>query len=688
MGRLFGWTLGSTFPLVTLSLAAILSPAAAQDLEWNTPRVLRLIEEGRAVRSVATQDTAFRSYSSEARGYVYFFLDRSDTKERILVKADQIALDVFWKAPNLTKQRIVGMRDQKSLPTNIQYHLDHLLVVQDDFGDRIRIGGGDEVASVVHPLAPGSERFYDFLLADSVTLTLPGASGSVRVYEVQVRPKDFDRPGFVGSVFLDRDTGAIVRMSFTFTPASYIDSFLDYIRISVENGLWMGSHWLPYKQQLEIRREVPYLDFPAGSVIRGWFDIGNYEINPDLPTSFFLGSSVTVLPDSVRKAFPFEEGLYAQLDREGREGLSTPPDMTEIRSLALSIAKDRYLSGLGHLRLFLPQPTASSVLRYDRAEGLFLGGGASYGLRPWLNVALHGGVAIGRERPSLLGRVTGGERHPGSGMELYWNRPLFMGPVQPISGALNTMAGLALEEDYTDLWFGSGARIFHTWGTSPGRTLGMEARLERHRAARNIVSEGPSRSGFRQVLPAEDGTWSSVALDGSMPIGPSGLQVDGRILGGRFGARSFGKLSAGLTIDNRWRAKGTRLSASLQGGVTLGDPPRQALALLGGRGTVPGYPFRERVGDRYWLFRTEGSVDVLRPYLRLRAFAAAGGTGYDGPSLPPPWPQDRSSATLLSAGMGLGIGWDVMRLDLARGLSDGGKWELMLSVNPEFWAWL
>ena len=100
-------------------------------------------------------DTALRSYQADARGYVYFFIDRPDTGERTLVKADQIALDVYWQAPNQTRQRIVGLRDRKVLPTNIHYHLDHLTVVQDDFGDLIRLGDGDEVAAVLHPLGPG-----------------------------------------------------------------------------------------------------------------------------------------------------------------------------------------------------------------------------------------------------------------------------------------------------------------------------------------------------------------------------------------------------------------------------------------------------------------------------------------------------------------------------------------------------
>src|SRR5690606_41793060 len=84
------------------------------------------------------------------------------------------------------------------------YHLDHLTVVQNGFGDIIRMGDGDEVQDVLHPAAYGSDRVYDFRLADSTTIVLPGAPEPVRVYEVQVRPRNPAASGFVGSVFIDR----------------------------------------------------------------------------------------------------------------------------------------------------------------------------------------------------------------------------------------------------------------------------------------------------------------------------------------------------------------------------------------------------------------------------------------------------------------------------------------------------
>jgi hypothetical protein len=663
-----------------------------------------MIQEARGVRQSITQDSTLRSYSSQARGYVYFYLDRGDTGERVLVKTDQIALEVYWSAPDQFKQRIVGLRDEESLPTNIQYHLDHLVVVQDEFGDRIRIGDGDEVEAVVHPAAPGSEAVYDFLLADSVTLNLPATSDTVRVYEVQVRPKDFEAPGFVGNVFLDRDTKAIVRMSFTFTPASYVDSYLHHISISLENGLWMGRHWLPFRQALEIRREVPYLDIPAGSVIRGSFEVRDYEINPILPPFLFTGNKVTALPEATREAFPFEEDLYAQLEEEGLEGFLPPPEMDEIRSLALSIATEQYLSGLSRSRLFLPSPFLSSVLRHNRAEGFFLGTGISHTPAPYLGLSLYGGYSLGRERPTVELRTSGGERRPATQLHLFQNRPRDLGPVPAISGVLNTLSSLSMNEDYTDLFFTSGLSATHTFSPGPESRLRMTARWERQRRGRNVVSSSLDDTDYRPVIPLARGTWTSLEAAWSFP-GPSPglrLTLDGLLarFDDGFGTatpdlpysgstgKTFGSLAAGFSYEKRWLTRGTTLEADFQGGALVGEPPVQAHYFLGGRQTLPGYDFRSQVGDRYWLARSEASMDLLPPFLALRAFGAAGRAWGREIFLDPAHLDSGDTSVLFSAGLGLGLGWDVLRLDFAKGLREGGGWAVVFWVNRDFWPFL
>jgi hypothetical protein len=683
LGRRAIRSLGLLSALVLLSLG---TPGATRGQvgEWNDLRVLQMVRDAREVRQGLVQDSTLRSYSSTAQGFVYFYLDRGDTGERILVKTDQIALEVYWQTPDRFKQRIVGLRDEKSLPTNIQYHMDHLVVVQDEFGDLIRIGDGDEVEAVTHPAAPGSESVYDFLLADSVTLTLPSTGDTIRVYEIQVRPQDFDAPGFVGSVYLDRTTKAIVRMSFTFTPASYVDSYLDHISISLENGLWEGRYWLPYRQSLEIRREVPYLDFPAGSVIRGSFEVGEYEINPPIPSNFFTGRTITALPPSVRDTFPFQEDIHAQLEEEGLGGFAPPPEMDEIRSLAFSIAKNEYMSGLGRSRIFLPSPAVSSALRYNRAEGLVLGAGISHTPIPNLGLALYGGFSVGRERPVLMARINGGQSLPALSLSGFWNKPMDLGPVKAISGVMNTLTSLTVQDDYTDLFFSTGLAAHHTLPAGEGNEVNLSLRWEQHRSGRDVVSSDSADSGFRPVIPVDEGVWTSIGIGTALQTPWPNLKVRGEGLWGRFKDQNFGSVLLALDYRRRWLSRGTEVLVDLQGAELMGAPPTQAEHYLGGRLSVPGYGFRSKTGDRFWLLRTEASTEVLHPFVRVRAFGAAGEVSRE---LLDPSPT-RQTSSLLSAGLGLGLGWDILRLDLARGLRGDGDWELMLWVKKDFWPWL
>src|SRR5205085_7222229 len=113
---------------------------------------------------------------AQAHGFLFFLGQFGEglTEPPRLVKADQLELEVYWKAPQLSKQRIIGWRDRAELPTDINYHRDHLGIVQNNFGSAIRLGEGDEVRDVPHPLAPRGTELYDFALSATAGIVLPG----------------------------------------------------------------------------------------------------------------------------------------------------------------------------------------------------------------------------------------------------------------------------------------------------------------------------------------------------------------------------------------------------------------------------------------------------------------------------------------------------------------------------------
>ncbi len=647
--------------------------------EWNSPGALELVRRGREARRSVVADSALRSYRAAARGFVYFFLDRNDSDERTLVKTDQVALELFWRAPGDTRQRIVGLRDQKSLPTNIQYHLDHLTVVQDEFGDLIRLGDGDEVAAVVHPVAVGSESLYDFRLADSLTLDFAGARESVRVYKLEVRPRALDRPGFVGSVFLDRATAAIVRMNFTFTPTSYVDPYLDYIRISLDNGLWMGRYWLPYRQEAELRRELPQLDFLAGSVIRGRFEIGDYAFNDTIPDVIFAGHTVLAVPEAQRRAFAFDEPIFADLESEG---LTPSPSMEDLTAQVRSIVQDRVLSGLGPRRFYWA--SVSDGIRYNRAEGLYAGAGASVRLPRGLLMRLHTGWSFGRDDLAARVEWTGARRAPSTRLVAEWRALRDIRPVAGSSGLFNTLASLA-GEDWTDPYFVSGVRVEHRIGAPDRLHLVGSLSWEDQRSAR-LVS---GTDAFRAVRPIDDGIVRSLGLSIVAPNRADGFHGRASAAVSRLHGEAWvsAELDAGFEHVASWHD--LALAGSLSIGFAGNDPPPQALFLLGGRGTLPGHAHRTQVGDRYWLARTRIGHTLAAPWLGAHLSAAIGQAFIDGPDvLPPGWGGDPDAGVRASAGIGFDLLWEVVSIDLARGIGPGGEWTLMVGVNPRFHPWL
>ena len=82
-----------------------------------------------AYRAGSLGDAELRSYAADGRGYVYFLLDAPELDRQTLVRTDQVALEIYWRAPDRMRQRIVGMRQQKELPvTRLYYYLDRLTV--------------------------------------------------------------------------------------------------------------------------------------------------------------------------------------------------------------------------------------------------------------------------------------------------------------------------------------------------------------------------------------------------------------------------------------------------------------------------------------------------------------------------------------------------------------------------------
>lgn len=674
--------------LVTMSFLVASTPATAQtvsetltggatDEQWNSARVLSLIERATEVRQDAAGDPDLRTYRADARGYVYFFLDRPDDGERVLIKADQVALEVLWRSPGQTRQTIVGMRDEKLLPTRVRYHLDHLTVVTDDFGESIRFGDGDEVDAVPHPTSQSGRRSYDYRLADSLSITHSDGLAQVRVYEIQVRPKDMSQPGYIGTLFVDRDRASIVRMNFSFTPASYVDETLDYIRVSLDNSLWDDRYWLPWRQETEIRREAPFLDFQSGSVIRQRFRVSGYDFNVDLAPGLFRGAPVRSLSLASREAFPFERGLLDDLEESG--GLVESPSMEAVEEQVREVVEDEVLSGLARVRLF--GDGVSDFARFNRAEGVFLGGGVTFRPTGRLDLRTRAGYAFGRSRPS--GGVTLTHRSGRRAISLE-GRFDDVGDIGGFPGSTpleNTISSATGSKDYLDPYFRRGATLAVRWGAE--RSWAVSATLEEHVGALDVVSDGPETE-FRPVRSIDEGTMATLDVTARSPLpGRGDLTVTTTL--GRIEGSGFGRIDG----HTRWRITGSPWHAdvSLSGGGTTSGAPSQSLFLIGGRETLLGHDYRSYAGRAYAMSSIVVTVPVWAPYVGVRVFGTAASTWLGDSVVPADWAAMDTDGVRGSVGMGLSLGWDSFYFDVGRAVGTGG-WEAMMSVAPQFRGWL
>ena len=600
-------------PPLLVSLLAALAPAPLAAQDWNDAQARALVERAIA-RRAGDPARGLQDFHARAHGFVFFLAQLGDEgleEPPQLVKSDQLELEVYWKAPGRSKQRIIGWRDRADLPTEIQYHRDHLGVVQNGFADRIRMGEGDEVRDVPHPLSPDGPSLYDFAVSDSLTVYLPDRT--VRVHELLFRPREPDAARIVGSLYLDAAGGELVQLRFSFTRAAYLDPSLEDITIVLENGLWEGTYWLPRRQEIEIRRRTTWLDVPARGIIRGRWVIDAYTFDTGLPDALFTGPEI-VATATARDSFPWNEPLDRAI--VNAVGPQRSLRLTDVRRQVGDLMGGRPLSGLRVSGLAIR--SFSDLLHVNRVEGLTPGlgavwrpGGGALAVRGWASFGFSDERVKGGARVAYdVGGVTVGFTAERAVRDI-GDRPV-------ISRALNSFLAQELGEDYGDYVGLDLAEL--TLGAR-----GFEAKVGVHRTGTLAVSATPSGGSYRANPPLGSGDWLVAAVEGRVRAGTPGRATTGARLAAEGGFRS----------DTSW----IRLSGSLAAGFPTGVgelgleawggwasaavPPSRGF-VLGGRGTLEGEPFRAYGGRAAAWGRVEWRVPVPFPAIPIGRFASTG----------------------------------------------------------------
>jgi len=692
-----------------LALSALLTlwagPVLAQ--AWDSPAASAMVD--RAVARRANVDSTLRAWTGEGAGTLQFLVDlgNSTVLPPRVVKLVELASLIRWQAPGVTQQRLIGRRDTMLLPGDVGFYNDRYGVVTNNLGDRIRLGDGNDVRDLPHPLSAAGRSGYEFAIADSLSIAVPGRR--VEAYELLLRPRNPDDPGMVGSMYLDRATGDLVRLSVTFTRAAILDARIERLALVLENLLVDGRYWLPYRQELEVVRGSTWFDFPIKGIVRARWLVTDHAAYADsaIPPPPLAGTGrtivsnpsnrITVAPKEERDKYEWQDPIMAAL-APADQALSAAEIQSVTRQAeglvqqqVLERAKGASIGGQG----------VSDFFRVNRVEGVGIGLGGSVGVgRGWRLGArvgygfsdeqLKGGLELSwLARPALRLSVFGGRAYREAG------------DVAEVSGVRNTLASQILGEDDTDPYdvyaAGFGVRL------EPGGVYAWDARLAAERQDSLSVNATPWSGTYGPTIPAVpldairlDVTLTKQRTASGTSGSTVGWSVNGRLegVGPRDGSPSVlvARVAASLVYDRPVGSPLLHLETHA-GAVGGGAVPSQALVRLGGMVTGPGNAFHAFAAQYGISQRVEVRIPVpflslpllkygkspaqatLAPYGTVicvaERVAQAGGSAANGcyPSL----------------GVGFLMLFDVLRFDVAYGFREGG-WRFGVDAGRFLWG--
>jgi hypothetical protein len=634
-------------------------------------------------------DSTLTSYRARAHGFVFFLAQVGEglTEPPRLVKADELDVEVYWQAPNRSKQVILGWRDGRFLPTDISYHRDHLGIVTNNFGNVIRIGDGDEVRDVPHPLSPAGLTEYDYALSDSAAIRT--TTGQVTVYEIKVRPRSFSLPLVVGTLYLDVASAELVRFRFSFTPPAYLDRQLEDISVLLDNSLYENRYWLPYRQEVEIRRRSTWLDFPARGIIRGRWEINKYDLNAQIPETVFASTPIGGLQQ------PGGSGSWPEPLDQAIAGVAQPvnrQDMEKLRGEVERIAGSHVLVGLPTNRL--ATGSLSDLARVNRVNGLTLGFGGVLGIER-SRIQFRPLLAYGTSDDRLLGSAVVTWSPGATQLSLGASRRVTdFSDLPVIAPLLNSLTAQEAGNDHGDYV------LLHSIDLTGRRRLGIRTALsvglglEESQSVSNRAT--PANGEYRPNPPLGGGSHQIVRVGLEQASGGIALHSD---LEGRVALEAAGGSSEYVraTAYGRWRVKlgDDELVSRVYVGSGSEDLPAYRSFVLGGRGTLVGEPFRAYGGRTSALAQLEWRFEVPIPAIPLGSFASTGrrltlapfvAAGYAGrPYQGLPWTDSDGIRPVA----GLAFEWfmRLIRVEAGVGLRDG-RVGVTVDVNRDWWGLL
>ena len=726
-----------------LAIVAAVALQAPQDttVTYATPATRNLVL--RAVERHQQQDSAVNDYRAKLRYRLTVSLGRRKWGRYPTAAAEEQDAMVAWQRPNDLRVDVIGRRFTSRTPaTQLSSVFDRPWFVPRAVGDSVRIFSNDFPATgALHPLGAGAESAYHYKLTDSVAVSTPDAR-RIRLYAVEVTPRRVGPALIAGRMWLDSAGAEVVRLTFRYVgtalwarpddaesrdpvSADRINRLANRvisIDVDLEYGLQEGKYWMPYRQAIAGRIQIPIV---SDIVIpfRATTTFEDYEINTGRPIVFELP-----LPDSTMS--PEAQRAQAELRRDslraersgepidadsvprgwryadrwagGRYEVHRPPNdslalyggWTDSLELESSPEDDRRIreaqAGLAGLVEDLPgelsgrtnrgfaYQSLADAFQYNRVQGISLGAG--YRLRlPGRFTDLYGTARFGFSDERLTGRLAAVRDAPGGRIGLSVYRDLAdADPVSPGRTLRNSMNALFAAHDYADYYLATGVGLSYETSLRTGLDLVVAARGERQRSVERAAKSGVNdflggRGIFPENPPVEEGDFG---------VGTVRLNRTGRLrlTLGADGLAGNGVTSARAFVDARRSFGGARgVTIRVKGGVADADAPPQMQFRLGGMNTVRGFEYGASRGAAFWSAQLDASplAGTIRPVVFIDAGQAGALDDLVG------------SKALVGGGIGVSVYSPLLRstlirLDLSHSITPdtGAKWRFDLVFQP------
>ena len=676
-------------------------PAAAQGDpgQWNDARAQALVALAIARRSRQLADTGLTDYKATAHGYLTFLAQAGPgyPDPPKIIRSDELAVEVYWRAPNLSKQLVVGHRDTLLLPGDIGYYNDRYGIIQNNFPDSIRLGDGHDVRGVPHPLAPHGPDDYDYQVHDSLRITIPGRV--VEVYAIRVRPRDPSAPRVVGTLYLERESGALVRLAVTFTRAAILDHRIETLAVTLDNALVNRRFWLPQHQELDVVRSASWFDYPVRGIIRARWQICCYAINRGFVLGRDAGPEITSVPAIALKAYPWHGHILDSLPPD--VAVASAEDVRRVERDAGAIVQRSVLTRVRGAAL--AGSGISDFVRINRVEGLALGVGASLPFGPAWSVTGTGRYGLddakGKGDVGLKWQPTGDVSLRVAAFRSYRDA----GDVAEGSLLANSLAAQEFGADHTDPYDVRGARITLDAGEIAGLRWTLAATRETQRALE--VHARPADGSYAPTIPALGLQATRVSLSVARPWAPGPLGIEWHahadlrgesytaadtVLSG--GAATVARAFVEADADRAWGADRLVGRASLGGVSSAPALPAQEYVYAGGDVSGPGYAYHAFAGRLTGMARLEWQFPVPAPAIPLGRYGTTPAHIILAPFLSADY-VDRAAAFrplatgwYPAAGLGGIVLFDLVRIDVARGMRANGEWTLWVDLSPDLWG--